>query len=78
MSLPQKYDFLGQAIIEGDFVVWAVRQGSALWLNGGQVLEVFEDRRLRVEPTHTETTLACSKRTVLLSANAHVVRIPEF
>jgi translation elongation factor EF-1alpha len=75
MSEPIKFDFLGQVIEQGDFVVWAVRQGSSLWLNGGEVLDVFEDRRLRVSPDITEQVMPIAKRTVLLSANAHVVKV---
>ena len=74
-----KFDFLGQPIIEGDNVVWAVRQSSSMWLNTGVVITSYEDGRLRVEPTGCDTPkLLPTKRTVLLSRNAHVVRIPEW
>ena len=73
--ISHKHDFLGNWINEGDYVVWAVRQGSSMWLNGGVVETVFEDKRLRVAPDKTEHWFAGSKRTVLLSANAHVVKV---
>jgi hypothetical protein len=37
-------DFLGRAINCGDTVVYACRQGSALWLQKMQVSEVDESR----------------------------------
>ena len=73
-----RFDFLGQAIIAGDFVVWAVRQGSRMWMNGGEVLEVFADGRLRVSPDVTGQLEPIKKRSVLLGANASVVRVTRW
>ena len=64
-------DAFGNAISEGDLLVFAVRQGSSMWLNKLRVLSVTATSVTGYDPADT------NQRKKTLRQNKTIVIIPE-